>query len=213
MEEDEEFGGWFLGVAYSPSPTPQVTSCRHLVQVLIVSRSRQQPPSPLAGDLKPEMGSQEYHRWRASAPTTRLPWVPESGVPKTAARWSHREQGRWHFTSEAEYAARGKTARAVSDHIGLIMETTLGEQRLDDHRCQHCRDNDTECWVYTGLAINMVKHATPVCTRCRFVAVKGGCSFSTRKQVSTVKASSSRQRLLAPTPQPSFAPGDAGSFV
>ena len=155
-----------------------------------------------ASDLKPEVGSQEYHQWRASAPSTRLPWVPTPGVPKTAACWKHREQGRWYYISEVEYEARGKEARAVADHIGLIMETTLGEQRIGDQRCEHCRGNDTECWAYTGLAMGMVKYASTTCARCREVAVKGGCSFSRRKQLSrTVSASPSRQRQLAPAPQ------------
>jgi hypothetical protein len=160
------------------------------------------------------LGSQEYHRWRASAPTTRLPWVPEPGVPKTAARWKHREQGRWYFISEAEYEARGTAARAVSDHIGLIMETTLGEQRVGDQRCQHCKDNDEECWVYTDLAMRMVKYALPTCARCREVAVKGGCSFSKRKKAGTVQKPAPGNQLLAPMPQPSFAPwGGFGDVV
>jgi hypothetical protein len=82
------------------------------------------------------------------------------------------------------------------------METTLGEQRIGDQRCEHCKANNTECWVYTGLAMGMVKYASPTYTRCREVAVKGGCSFSKHKQASqTVSASPLRPQQLAPIPQ------------
>jgi hypothetical protein len=131
----------------------------------------------------PEVGSQEYLRWRASAPTTRLPWVPVPGVTSTVARHKHRGQGRWYYISEVEYEARRKDARSVSDHIGLIMETVCGEQRFGDQRCEHCKANDTECWVYSDLARQTVKYASRTCARCRWVAVKGGCSLGTRKKV------------------------------
>ncbi|KAF2024853.1 hypothetical protein EK21DRAFT_117369 [Setomelanomma holmii] len=179
-EMEMEMGPVFAS-SPSPSPAPQETAL------------------PSTGGLHPEeLGSQAHHRWIQSAPTTRLPWAPEPGVPKTVPRHSHREQGRWYFTSEAAYEAADGPDRKVSDHIGLIMETTLGEQRLGDQRCEHCQEDDLQCWVYTREAMKMVSRASTTCARCRFTPRKGGCSFSTRKQSGRVEKQPARQRPLAP---------------
>jgi hypothetical protein len=146
--------------------------------------------------------------WRASAPTEKLSWARPAGLKasqKAAARWQHQQanEGRWYYTNEAEYEAKASPARAVCDHIGLIMETNLGEQRFGDERCDSCQEGDLECWTYSQLALKEVKSASTTCARCRFVPRKGGCSFSTRKKSTVVKASPLGPRQLWPAPMPS----------
>lgn len=88
--------------------------------------------------------------------------------------------GRWYYISDAEYEALPVPKQRNADHIGRIMESTLGEQRLGDQRCQQCQEGDTECWAYHPDAFKQVRYASTTCARCRHAP--HGCSFSTRQQ-------------------------------
>lgn len=118
-------------------------------------------------------GAQEAERAR----TQRIPWHWRNQA--TADHWVHHDTARWYGVTEAEYWLRRPENKKVADHVGRIMESELGEQRIGDQRCQACQDNDHECWVYSQAARGQVKHMTPTCARCRHVL--RFCSFSTRK--------------------------------
>lgn len=181
--------------------SPQRRKCSPDIHQIFTDISRSMQSHLSTGGFVPTEGTDLV--WRSSAPTTRLPWARPAGLKasqKAPARWQHQQanEGRWYYTSAEEYEAKATPARAVSDHIGLIMETTLGEQRLGDERCDGCREGDLECWVYSPLAQREVKSASTTCARCRFVPRKGGCSFSTRKKSVAVETPPPGPRTLAP---------------
>ena len=130
--------------------------------------------------LVPLQGTRDWLTWSQTGPTIRRPWTYTS--IRSSERWRHQEAGRWYYVSDAAYAAQSTSGKAVTNHIGRIMESDLGEQLIGEARCRHCKDGDRECWVYSARAFNQVKYLTPACARCRQMPRNGGCSFSTRRR-------------------------------
>ncbi|KAF3008937.1 hypothetical protein E8E13_011349 [Curvularia kusanoi] len=54
-----------------------------------------------------------------------------------------------------------KERRKRFNYIQLIMETSWGVQKSDKEKCASCAKRGYQCWVLTGSARVMVKHATP----------------------------------------------------
>ncbi|KAK8228007.1 hypothetical protein HDK77DRAFT_97441 [Phyllosticta capitalensis] len=53
------------------------------------------------------------------------------------------------------------------NHIGRIMETELGLQLHGDARCEQCKNQDLECWIYSPVAKRQVHYPGGQCARCR----------------------------------------------
>lgn len=99
---------------------------------------------------------------------------------QTSALYDPVIQGKW-WSPKPERPAKGNRVTEVS-HIGRIMETELGEQRLGKNRCDGCQENDHECWVYSKEGGNEMVNAGDDCARCR---CKRGvrCSFKKGPQI------------------------------
>ena len=127
------------------------------------------PPAPAtpAGPINPQL-----------APTNRLPPPALNYHGKFAHPYYHRVPGRWWSKTQMQMQQMESRERNRWSHIGLIMETTLGEQVFGNECCNYCRERRFECWVYTEDAIGQVNSATGVCARCRVQSHKGGCSHN-----------------------------------
>ncbi|KNG91219.1 hypothetical protein ANOM_000391 [Aspergillus nomiae NRRL 13137] len=97
--------------------------------------------------------------------------------------------GKWWYRTSFELERLPKDKRRSFGHIGRIMETELGKQRFGDARCERCRTNAQECWVYSKEGAAQVCRPGEACTRCRLIPQVGGCSLST--QLPSTKGSSS----------------------
>jgi hypothetical protein len=73
--------------------------------------------------------------------------------------------------SDATAAMRPGRRKARANHVGRIMETTLGTQLDEDKRCLQCKADNFECWVYSDSVREeyekVDKAWASICARCR----------------------------------------------
>lgn len=108
----------------------------------------------------------------------RLPPPHPNSNGAIAHPYTHRVPGGWWWKSVNEMSAMKPQKRGRWSHIGLIMETTLGQQLIGDDRCRRCQQYNYECWRYNPQTSWLVKFSTPSCARCRVMAVAKGCNYS-----------------------------------
>jgi len=141
--------------------------------------------------------------------------LPSHG--REAASWELRRPDLWYGGGYDGRASWTQSKKATMGHVGTIMETDMGEQRLGEDRCERCRRNNHECWVYSEGAGTYIKHALPTCARCRFTPGPGGCSLSPRKKSGSMLPKGGdpphgcQPRSLLPKGPPGFGPGGAGA--
>jgi hypothetical protein len=106
-------------------------------------------------------------------------WTPRG---KTRESYTPTADGKWWSFNNEELEALTPNKRRDVGHIGRIMETELGEERVGDERCTACQRLDEECWVYSRKGSQQVSRPGDTCARCRLSARAGGCSLSKRVQ-------------------------------
>lgn len=108
--------------------------------------------------------------------------------------------GRWYDpTSIYPDGMTTVKSRKQVNTIQLIMETSWGVQRPHEQKCALCTKRGYECWVFTASAIDMIKHATLSCARCRAYPRPQGCTLNPPRE--RVRARGSSRLLQTPRVQ------------
>lgn len=115
-----------------------------------------------------------------TADQPRIPWRWSTSRKKDSTPYKPKVVGKWWYDFWIDSQSDPKIESAAS-HVGRIMETELGLQLFGDKRCNRCRAEGMECWIYSERGRKQIRHPGSACAHCRATGpMTQGCSVATR---------------------------------
>lgn len=115
-----------------------------------------------------------------TADQPRIPWRWSTTGKKESTPYKPTAVGKWWYDFWLDSKKNPRIESAAS-HVGRIMETELGLQLLGGKRCNRCRAEGMECWIYSERGRKQIRHPGSACAHCRATgSTPQGCSVATR---------------------------------